>query len=165
MIMNVLLVMKMMRNNDNVWKGLSFVFRNINIENKIEVRCKVKKVKLNIFMFSENNTNVLSPILGQYGIKPLDFLQELKLKFKSLKEVGLSDEVVQGVLLSIFVTFSKNNKYDIIFRKFNVGSIYNIFLQRKRKMYLNLSFLYKLHVLAYQTLKYRLLLSLCLRLI
>lgn len=76
-----------------MWKGLSFVFRNINIENKIEVRCKVKKVKLNIFMFSENNTNVLSPILGQYGIKPLDFLQELKLKFKSLKEVGLSDEV------------------------------------------------------------------------
>ena len=44
-------------------------------------------------MFSENNTNVLSPILGQYGIKPLDFLQELRQKFKSLKEEPLTDDV------------------------------------------------------------------------
>ena len=65
-----------------------------NIDNDIKgIRYKVKKVKLNIFMFSENNTNVLSPILGQYGIKPLDFLQELRQKFKSLKEEPLTDDV------------------------------------------------------------------------
>ena len=67
--------------------------------------------------------------------------------------------------IKYFCYVSKNNKYDIIFRKFNLGGIYNIFAQRKRKMYLNMYFLYKIHILAYQSLKYKLLLSLCFRLI
>lgn len=41
----------------------------------VEKMCMKKKnklIKLNIFMLSENNSTILSPILGQYGIKPLD---------------------------------------------------------------------------------------------
>lgn len=48
---------------------------NQNIENLYYnyYKGKSKSIKLNIFMLSENNTTILSPILGQYGIKPLDF--------------------------------------------------------------------------------------------
>lgn len=82
------------KNNYAILKQENDILGNQNIENnKKGIRYKVKKVKLNIFMFSENNTNVLSPILGQYGIKPLDFLQELRQKFKVLKSEPLTEEV------------------------------------------------------------------------
>lgn len=48
---------------------------NINFKNidQLYNKWKSKTIKLNIYMLSENNTTILSPILGQYGIKPLDF--------------------------------------------------------------------------------------------
>lgn len=55
--------------------NINIHIQNINFKNidQLYNKWKSKIIKLNIYMLSENNTTILSPILGQYGIKPLDF--------------------------------------------------------------------------------------------
>lgn len=110
-----------------------------------------KKIKLNIFLASENNSNILAPILGQYGIKPSDFI--LKLKDNFLSNVLLNKGAVQendidlllkNLIFSFILSIGKNNVYSIIFKKFANVFLYNVFLQRKKGIFLNVLFLFKM---------------------
>ncbi|MCA2612747.1 MAG: hypothetical protein IM521_23800 [Microcystis sp. M27BS1] len=106
-------------------------------------------------MASENNSNILAPILGQYGIKPLDFVVKLKESFMLLvgehKENKFESNEVEFLLKSLVFSFllfvGKNNMYNIILKKFSFSFLYNVFLQRRRKVYFNVLFLYKLSLI------------------
>jgi hypothetical protein len=99
---------------------------------------------------SENNSNILAPILGQYGIKPSDFTAKLKDAFintVSLSNVGNMDILLNNLVFSFVLYIGKNNAYRFVFKKFNYSFLYNTFFQRKKSIYMNIIFLYKLYCL------------------
>jgi hypothetical protein len=99
---------------------------------------------------SENNSNILAPILGQYGIKPSDFTVKLKDAFintVSLSNVGNMDILLNNLVFSFVLYIGKNNVYRFVFKKFNYSFLYNTFFQRKKSIYMNIIFLYKLYCL------------------
>jgi len=117
---------------------------NIYIKSMISMQYRIlkKEVKLLVFLNSENNNTCLAPILAQYNIKPVEFLDRLKRVF-SFNDEKIDNSLVVSIILSI----GKNNIYDIISRKFNLGYLYNIFLHGKKRRYLNVLFLFKVKVL------------------
>jgi len=99
---------------------------------------------------SENNSNILAPILGQYGIKPSDFTTKLKDAFMntvSLSNLGNIDILLNNLIFSFVLYIGKNNIYRFVFKKFNYTFLYNTFFQRKKGVYMNIIFLYKLYCL------------------
>lgn len=119
-------------------KKFRFGYRSRNV---------TKVIKLSIFLNSENNSNILSPILGQYGIKPVDFLDVVKQKFFKGNEEVLPVFINENLVLSLYVEFGKNNTYNIILRKFEMSYLYNVFCQNYvfySKIYFNLLFICKM---------------------
>lgn len=106
-----------------------------------------KKIKLNVFLMSDNNSNILAPILGQYGIKPSDFITRLKDTFISTNKLSNIDVLLIHLVFSFIVYIGKNNAYRFVFKKFNYSFLYNTFLTRKKGIYLQVLFLYKLQCL------------------
>jgi hypothetical protein len=128
--------------NNIICKNLNVV-KDVNVSNKwhqwyryvknfFGLRCIEKKIKLNVYLASENNSNILAPILGQYGIKPLDFILKLK------------DNLLKSLIFSFILLIGKNNVYTISFKQFNNAFLYNVFLQRKKGVFLNVLFMYKI---------------------
>jgi hypothetical protein len=95
---------------------------------------------------SENNSNILAPILGQYGIKPADFI--LKLKDTFIITVKNQHDIINDLLTYLVFSFilkiGKNNSYAITFKKFSYSYLYNTLAQRRKRVFLNVLFLYKL---------------------
>lgn len=134
-------------NNNNMVEKKEEWYRHVKYN--LVYRYITKKIKLNIFLASENNSNILAPILGQYGIKPLDFVVKLKESFMLLVgenkfESSEIEFLLKSLVFSFILFVGKNNIYNIVLKKFSFSFLYNVFLQRKRKVYFNVLFLYKL---------------------
>lgn len=104
-----------------------------------------------MFLASENNSNILAPILGQYGIKPSDFLVKLKEvflhTFKGKIEHIDIDMLLNVLIFSFVLSIGKNNTYMMGLRKFNFSFLYNIFAQHNKEIYLDMLFIFKLYIL------------------
>ena len=93
----------------------------------------------------EGLTSYLSPLLGQYGIKNIEFVTNFVAAFNEKTqsmysgdimvddlELGLSDEVL---FIPIALTVYKNGKYIIETGYPSVGSIYQTTSKKKRRFY------------------------------
>ena len=99
-------------------------------------RVKTKKIKLNIWLESENNNNLLSPILGQYNIKPMDFINEISTKIKD------PFNIKHNLIIPITVTFIKNT-YNLSFKEIYYTNIINIFFFKKTNVRFDILFFFK----------------------
>jgi hypothetical protein len=66
-------------------------------------------VKLLVVLNSENNNTCLAPILGQYMIKPLDFVERVK-KINKFDH----DKINSSLLVAVSLEVGKNNVYKVI---------------------------------------------------
>lgn len=63
------------------------------------------------------------------------------------------DVLLSVLIFSFILSIGKNNVFTIMLKKFNFSFLYNVFLQRRRKIFLNVLYLYKLQYFA--TLEYK----------
>lgn len=108
-------------------------------------RQKKKRVNLSIYLNSENNVNILAPILGQYNIKPLELLTKVNDKF-FLNQCFIHEDIKNNLLVPLIVEFSKNT-FDIYIKKLYNIYLYNMFKQEIRKRYLDVRLLYKIQLI------------------
>lgn len=135
------------------WNRMIILIGILNVNyrfNKIKnVRYVKKQTDLCIGLNSDNNNNILAPILGQYNIKPQDFLLDLREKF--LKDNIIDEDILNSITIPVRIIFIKNNVYNIRIKRLYNINLYNSFLTKKKKYilicYYYIKFTYLMHML------------------
>ncbi len=126
----------------NICKHDHILLVKLSIFNKFQYffqNLKTKKIKLNIWLESDNNNNLLSPILGQYNIKPTDFINAISMQVED------PFHIKNNIIIPVIVTFIKNT-FTIYFKNLYYINIINLFLTKNRYIKFNMLFFYKLYL-------------------
>lgn len=90
-----------------------------------------------MFLYNENNNNLLSPILGQYNIKAQDLIDLVKSKFNDIYDLS------SFLIFNILIIYTKK-RYEVKLRQFNEINMFNTFYQYKQYLkFFDILFFYK----------------------
>lgn len=108
-------------------------------------KLRIKKVLIVVPLHREGLTSFLSPLLGQYGIRNVDFVTTFASTFnaKTLNifssdividdlEAGLSDELLS---IPVYLSIYKNGKYTLDTGYPAAGSLFNMLFKKRRRFY------------------------------
>lgn len=108
-------------------------------------KTRQKQVLILLPLARENLTSYLSPLLGQYGIRNNEFLENFYTKFNVLTndifaqdinienvEVGLSEE---EIIIPVNLDVYKAGKYDFSVIYPHVGTLFRSYCKKKRRFY------------------------------